>query len=211
MKKQKLKFKPKELINADKANEFKKFKARFKKGRLGEKILTLFMLFIVLVFIAVLAFLIYIIISSPEFDAEKLYTKEASIIYDAKGNEIARLGTENRERVTYDDLPEVFIDALIATEDSRFFQHSGVDMARFLKATLGQLAGSSGAGGASTLTMQVVKNSFTDKYGQKTSGVAGIIRKFEDVYLAVFRLEKDYSKEQIIEYYVNNHFLGVNI
>ena len=59
--------------------------------------------------------------------------------------------------------------------------------------------------------MQVVKNSFTDKYGQKTSGAAGIIRKFEDIYLAVFRLEKDYSKEQIIEYYVNNHFLGGNI
>ena len=59
--------------------------------------------------------------------------------------------------------------------------------------------------------MQVVKNSFTDHLGQKTAGKDGIIRKFEDIYLAVFKLEKKYSKEEIIEYYVNNHFLGGNI
>ena len=58
--------------------------------------------------------------------------------------------------------------------------------------------------------MQVVKNSFTDKYGEKTSGIEGITRKFEDIYLAVFKLEKEYSKEEIIEFYVNNHFLGGN-
>jgi len=59
--------------------------------------------------------------------------------------------------------------------------------------------------------MQVVKNSFTDKYGEKTSGTSGITRKFEDIYLAIFKLEKDYSKEEIVEFYVNNHFLGGNI
>ena len=58
--------------------------------------------------------------------------------------------------------------------------------------------------------MQVVKNSFTDKYGEKTSGISGITRKFEDIYLAIFKLEREYSKEQIIEFYVNNHFLGGN-
>ena len=57
--------------------------------------------------------------------------------------------------------------------------------------------------------MQVVKNSFTD--AKATSGIGGIIRKFEDIYLAVYKLEKKYTKEQIIEYYVNNHFLGGNI
>lgn len=205
MKKKNKSSKKNNQLKTQKVGELKKFRLRFKKGNIGEKILTLFMLLMVLVFIAVLAFVIYIIISAPEFDAEKLYTKEASIIYDAKGNEIARLGTENRERVTYDDLPEVFIDALVATEDSRFFQHSGVDMARFLKATLGQLAGSSGAGGASTLTMQIAKQRIN---GNEASGIKGIIRKFSDIYVSVFKLEKNYTKEQIIELYVNIPQLG---
>jgi len=158
------------------------------------------------------AFLIYVKSQAdPKFKTEALNTMEITRIFDKDNQEIAKLGSEKREKVTYDELPQVLVDAIIATEDSRFFQHNGFDAPRFLKATLGQIAGNSGAGGASTLSMQVVKNSFTDKYGQKTSGIAGITRKFEDIYLAVFKLEKKYSKEEIIEYYVNNHFLGGNI
>ena len=70
---------------------------------------------------------------------------------------------QKREKVTYEELPEVLIDAIIATEDSRFFQHNGFDAPRFVKATIGQVLGNPNAGGASTLTMQVVKNVFTDK------------------------------------------------
>ena len=162
--------------------------------------------------IAFSVFVIYIKSKAdPKYEKTKLNTLEISRIYASDGTEIAKLGSEKREKVSYDELPEVLVDAIIATEDSRFFQHNGLDAPRFLKATIGQLTHGSGAGGASTLSMQVVKNSFTDKYGKLTSGIPGIIRKFEDIYLAVFRLEKDYSKEQIIEYYVNNHFLGGNI
>lgn len=201
--KNKKKIKNKEVKNnPKKVGELKK---RFKKGSIFEKILIIIMLIMVSVFILVFAFATYIILSAPEFDIEKLYTKQASIIYDSEGNEIARLGTENRERVTYEDLPEVFIDALVATEDSRFFQHSGVDMARFLKATFGQLLGSSGAGGASTLTMQIVKQRYTSS---TASGIEGIIRKFTDMYMALFKIEKNYTKEQIIEFYVNIPGLG---
>ena len=59
--------------------------------------------------------------------------------------------------------------------------------------------------------MQVVKNQLTDANATKTQGTAGVIRKFEDIYLAIFKMEKNYTKEQIIEYYVNNHYLGGNI
>lgn len=62
-----------------------------------------------------------------------------------------------RESITFDDLPQVLVDALVATEDSRFYQHNGVDMARFMKATILNLVGQDDAGGASTLTMQTVK------------------------------------------------------
>ena len=159
--------------------------------------------------VALIAFLIYIASSAPTFNPNNLDTQELSIVYDKDGEVIAKLGAEKREKVTYDELPQVLVDAIIATEDSRFYQHNGFDAPRFLQATFKQLLGSSNAGGASTLSMQVVKNSFTD--AKLDTGVKGIIRKFTDIYLAVFKLEKNYTKEQIIEFYVNNHYLGGNI
>lgn len=159
--------------------------------------------------VAFTAFLIYIATSAPTFNPNNLDTQELSVVYDKDGEVIAKLGAEKREKVTYDELPQVLVDAIIATEDSRFYQHNGFDAPRFLSATFKQLLGSSNAGGASTLSMQVVKNSFTD--AKLDTGVKGIIRKFTDIYLSVFKLEKNYSKEQIIEFYVNNHYLGGNI
>ncbi len=160
--------------------------------------------------ISLSAFLIFIKLNAdPKFKVESLNTPEITILYDKDGNEFMKLGSERREKVTYDELPDVLVDAIVATEDSRFFQHNGFDAPRFLKASIGQVLGKSDAGGASTLSMQVVKNSFTD--GKIDSGIPGIIRKFEDIYLSVFKLEKKYTKEEIIEFYVNNHFLGGNI
>ena len=128
-----------------------------------------------------------------------------TVLYDKDGQPFYEKGDERREKISYEDLPQVFIDALVATEDSRFFEHNGFDAPRFLKASVGQLLGNSDAGGASTISMQVIKNKITSK---KDQGIQGIIRKFTDIYLAVFKLEKNYTKEQIIEFYVNNHGLG---
>ncbi len=173
------------------------------------KVLNIFLILFLILFIVGLllfgVFLIYITIKAPKFDVDNLNTKEISIIYDKDGKEITRLGDEKREKVSYDQLPEVLVDAIVSTEDSRFFEHNGFDAPRFAKAAVGQLMGRSNAGGASTLSMQVVKNSFTSTTSR---GVEGIIRKFTDIYLAVFKLEKKYSKEEIIEFYVNNHALG---
>lgn len=206
MKKIKIKKRTKKTnIKSNDKGNLSAFKRRFKKGNLGEKILIIIMLILVSVFILGFAFAIYIVISAPDFDVNNLYTKEASIVYDSENNEIARLGTENRQRVTYDDLPEVFVDALVATEDSRFFQHHGVDLARFIKASIGQVLGQSGAGGASTLTMQIAKQRYS---GYESSGIKGLVRKFTDMYMSVFKLEKTYTKEQLIEFYVNIPDLG---
>jgi penicillin-binding protein 1A len=178
---------------------------KFRNRNFGEKILILLMLGLIAVVMLVISFFVYIIISAPDFSEEGLYASDASTIYYASGEELARVGAKNREKVSYDELPEVFVDALLATEDSRFMQHSGIDLARFLKASVGQLLGNSDAGGGSTLTMQVVKQTFTDPVA---SGIKGIIRKFTDIYMAVFKLEKKYTKEQIIEFYVNIPYLG---
>ena len=187
-----------------------------RKGRKRRRLISiLLILFFTLGIACLVGFSVFVVYikgqADPKYEKSKLNTLEMSRIYDKDGNEIAKLGSEKREKVTYDELPEVLVDAIIATEDSRFFQHNGFDAPRFIKATFGQLTHGSEAGGASTLSMQVTKNSFTDPLGQASSGVKGIVRKFEDIYITVFMLEKDYSKEQIIEFYVNNHFLGGNI
>lgn len=191
--------------------DMKKFGKKFKYGTLKDKLLIILMLGLIAVFSLLIVFVGYIIATAPEVSESKLYKSSATILYDINGVEFARLGSENRDRITYDELPQVLVDAIVATEDSRFFQHNGIDIARFVKATIGQLLGQSDAGGGSTLTMQVSKNAATTSV---RTGIQGIIRKFTDIYLAVFVLEKKYTKEQIIEFYVNipdlsSHAFGV--
>ncbi len=185
-----------------------KLRNKPKQRKIVNIFLILFLSLAILFLILVCCFFIYIAITAPSFDPKELERKEMTILYDKDGNEFAKLGAEMRTKITYEELPQVFIDALVATEDSRFFQHNGFDAPRFLKASVGQVLGHSDAGGASTISMQVIKNSYT---GSESHGIAGIIRKFTDIYLAIFKLEKNYTKEQILEFYVNNHLLGGNV
>ncbi len=155
----------------------------------------------------ILAFALYIVIISPNFEKEELYQTEPTIFLDIKGREIAKVGISNTTIMAYDDIPDVMIDALIATEDSRFFQHKGIDLYRFIKAAFLQVLGKDDAGGASTLDMQLIKQTYTGTHENTNGnarGLAGIIRKFEDVYMSVFKLEANYSKEEIIEFYLNS-------
>jgi len=152
-----------------------------------------------------LVFALYIVISSPDFEKEELYQKEPTILYDINGEEFARVGSEDSTVVTYDELPDVLVDALIATEDSRFFQHNGLDLFRFIKASVLQVVGSDSAGGASTLSMQVIKNTYTSN---ESRGLQGIIRKFTDIYMSVFKLEANYTKSEIIEFYLNSQWFA---
>lgn len=186
-------------------NKINNIKRKFKHGSIKDKILILLMFGLICAFSLVVLFCLFIIVTSPNVTEQNLYKKNATVLLDAKGEEFKRLGTENREKVTYDELPEVLVDAIIATEDSRFFQHDGVDFARFSKAAIGQLMGHSNAGGGSTLTMQVSKNVATSDVSH---GIKGIIRKFKDIYVSIFKIEKKYTKEQIIEFYVNIPNLG---
>lgn len=185
----------------------KKVKKKKKRGKnILNVVLIIFMIFGIVIMCGILIFCGYIVISAPAFNTDLLYNKETTKIYDKNGNEMIRIGAEKRELKTYEELPQVLIDAIVATEDSRYFQHNGFDIVRFSKASLGQLAGNSNAGGASTLTMQVVKNTFTST---EAHGIEGIIRKFTDIYMSVFKIEKNYTKEEIIEFYVNAPFLGM--
>lgn len=182
-------------------------------AKIFKYILIFILVCIILAFIGALCFWGYIAKNAPKFNEDNLYKKESSILYDKDGEIFAKLGSEFREKITYDELPEVLVNAIIATEDSRFFEHNGFDLPRFVKASVGQVAKKilgvgSNAGGASTLTMQISKNAFTSS---ESEGVEGIIRKFTDIYVSINEIEKNYTKEQIIEFYVNSYCLGGNI
>lgn len=155
-----------------------------------------------------LIFALYIVLSSPDFKKEELYQTEPTILYDVNGKEFARVGSEDSDLITYEELPDVLVDALVATEDSRFFQHNGLDLFRFLKASALQLTGRNDAGGASTLSMQVVKNTYTQKGELEDNMVESLVRKFKDIYMSVFKLEANYTKEEIIEFYLNSQWFA---
>lgn len=175
-----------------------------KKKKIGKKILLGLLIFFIICTILGIVFMIYIAANAPTFDPEKLYHQESTIVYDKDGSVIAKLGAENRELIKYNQMSETLINAIVATEDARFFKHNGFDLPRFAVASVKQLLGKD-AGGASTLTMQVVKNHFTSTVD---TGIKGIIRKFTDIYMSIFQVEKKYSKEEILEFYANSNYLG---
>ena len=180
--------------------DIKTIKKKKKAKKVFKVLLIIFFILFILAIIGASIFMFYIVDNAPKFDPNKLYRQESTIIYDSNGNEIASIGAENREKVTYDELPQILVDAIVATEDSRYFQHNGFDLPRFLKASISQVLNGNG-GGASTLTMQVAKNNFT-------STKQTITRKFTDIYMSIFQIEKNYTKQEILEFYVNAPYLG---
>jgi len=106
---------------------------------------------------------------------------------------------ENRSNVKYHELPESLINALIATEDIRYMGHSGIDVRSLVRAVVGILFGSGNSGGASTITQQLAKMLFTEK---PSSGIDRVMQKFKEWIIAI-RLEKQYTKEEILAMYLN--------
>lgn len=144
--------------------------------------------------------LTYYIATAPKIDASKLSDPFPSQILDQNGKQVATLGTEKRTKVEYEDLPQTLIDAVTATEDSRFFQHHGIDLRRIGGAIKANLTNGFGSEGASTITQQVVEKAFL-------SPDKKIKLKVQEQWLAL-KLEREYSKEEILEMYLNKIYYG---
>ncbi|MGA9033854.1 MAG: penicillin-binding protein 1A [Sulfuricaulis sp.] len=121
-------------------------------------------------------------------------------VYTSDGQLIAEFGEEKRIPVRIDEVPDLLIKSVLAAEDHSFFYHHGVDFAGILRATLHNLRTQSAGQGASTITMQVARNFFLSP--EKT-----YTRKIKEILLA-FKIERELSKEQILELYFNKIFLG---
>ncbi len=124
----------------------------------------------------------------------------ASVVYGANGGELGRYYTENRVPVGFEDLSPNLVKALVATEDERYYQHSGIDfqaLGRVAVKTV--LLRQKSAGGASTITQQLAKLLFT---GEKKGGLGRVFQKLREWIIAV-RLERRYTKEEILAMYLN--------
>ncbi|WP_312096782.1 PBP1A family penicillin-binding protein [Niallia sp.] len=141
---------------------------------------------------------------APELNPETLKDPISSTIYDKNNEEIAKVGAVNRDYVNYEDIPDLVKNAFIATEDSRFFKHHGIDPIRLGGAVIANFRDGFGSEGASTITQQVVKNFFFNQ-PEKT-----LNRKAQEAWLAL-ELERKYSKEEIFEMYVNKIFMSENM
>jgi penicillin-binding protein 1A len=125
-------------------------------------------------------------------------------IYTADNALIAEFGEERRTFVNIADVPKHMKQAILATEDDRFYEHSGIDYIGITRATLSNLTGGTG-GGASTITQQVARNFFLTS--NEPSVFQKMRRKIYEILLS-FKLEEQLSKDKILELYVNQIFLG---
>ena len=136
------------------------------------------------------------------FSIEKLLNNESSIQVSANGEEYYSYGQDGiRKNVSYDDIPQVMIDAVVAAEDSRFFEHNGFDLPRIVKAFMGNLVAGRITGGGSTITQQVIKKSYYPKEEQT------IERKAGEIILAIEATSQT-TKQEILELYLNKIYFG---
>ncbi|MHA6259668.1 transglycosylase domain-containing protein [Sporosarcina sp. CAU 1771] len=140
--------------------------------------------------------------SAPKLDEKLLRDPLSSEILDRNKDVILTTGIEKREFVPFNEIPSLMEDAILATEDVRFYSHNGMDFYRLGGAVLANFRSGFGSQGASTLTQQVIKNSFLKN--EKT-----LKRKAQEAWLA-FQLERNYEKDEIFEMYFNKILMSGN-
>ncbi len=150
---------------------------------------------------ATAAVVIHYVNNTPPFDPSRLATVETSYLYDSEGNEITVLHEEqNRIIVNLDDVPDHVRQAFIAIEDERFFDHFGFDVTGSIRAAYANFQAGEIIQGGSTITQQLAQNAFLTT--EKTYR-----RKVQEIWLAL-QLERNYSKEEILELYLNRIYFG---
>ncbi|KUP06541.1 hypothetical protein Q73_07965 [Bacillus coahuilensis m2-6] len=173
------------------------------KGSLFKKVILVVFILGLIGFTTGVGLFAYYVSKAPSLDEESLNIISSTTFLDMEGQEIQRWGAENRIYVEYNEIPQVMIDAIIATEDARFFEHNGIDPIRLGGAVIANFTDGFGSQGASTITQQVVKNFFLSS--DKT-----LERKAQEAWISI-QLEQKYSKEQIFEMYANKIYMGGSI
>lgn len=171
-----------------------------------KRTLELFFIFFLVVSCSGAIYLSKLYIENDDVRVSTLVSNKMSKVLDKNGNSVLEIELTKTNSITYDELPDVFINALISAEDARFFSHSGIDLQRIISSLVTNVSEGK-LQGASTITQQLIKNTLLDS--SKT-----LDRKLNEIILAL-KLENKLTKEQILEAYCNNIMfdgvtLGVN-
>ncbi len=163
--------------------------------------ISLFTFTIVLLVISTLA--IYIINISPEMDYTKLIAPNNTKILDSNGNVVSTVGAKLTNYVPIDKINRNMQNAIVSVEDNSFYIHNGINPSRIVTSTINNLISQSYSEGASTINQQLIKNLFltNDK---------SLKRKLQEISMAI-KLDKELTKDQILEAYLNNILFGGNI
>ncbi|MEL6593336.1 MAG: transglycosylase domain-containing protein, partial [Bacteroidota bacterium] len=141
-------------------------------------------------------------------ELSQINNAEATDIYAADGSLLGKYFLENRTQIAFEQISPKLIEALIATEDARFYDHAGVDMRSMMRVAFKSvLMGDASSGGGSTLSQQLAKNLFPRRSYWMMSLPINKVREM----IIARRLEKVYSKEQILTYYLNTVSFGEDV
>jgi len=151
--------------------------------------------------IFIIAVLAYFSIKLPKLNSIEDYKPSLpTIVFDRNNNEITRFFTENRELISIDQVPKMVIDAILAIEDSNYYEHKGLDYIGIFRAFLKNIRAHKVVQGGSTITQQVAKSLLLSRERTYT-------RKIKEAILAR-RMDKRFSKDEILEIYLNQIYFG---
>ncbi|MDP2842831.1 MAG: transglycosylase domain-containing protein, partial [Acetobacterium sp.] len=182
----------------------KGIKRRKKKKHIGAKVL------IILLVLGILGIgVMYSIYAANRMDiSEYQYqAKDKTEIYSADNVIIAELYMKNRTNITFDQIPLQLQQALISVEDSRFYDHFGIDLLGIVRAFFSNIASNGIGEGASTITQQLSRVLFLPDIATEQNFNQSLIRKLKEISIAL-QLEEKYTKEQILEMYFNEYYFG---
>ncbi|VAW88839.1 Multimodular transpeptidase-transglycosylase, partial [hydrothermal vent metagenome] len=150
---------------------------------------------------AVLGVYLYLSPDLPSIETLKEVKLQVPLrVYTADKKLISEFGEMKRSPLTFDEIPQSMIDAILSAEDNRYFEHPGVDYQGILRAVINLAMTGKKSQGGSTITMQVARNFFLSS--EKT-----YLRKINEIFLS-FKIENELSKEEILELYLNKIYLG---
>ncbi|MFP4456581.1 MAG: transglycosylase domain-containing protein [Clostridia bacterium] len=186
--------------NSNKRKNSKKKNGKSKAFIIFKRILITIIILAIISGIAALGYAYKVISAAPEINPNQLRPVETSFVYDDNDDQYANLhGEEDRRLVEYNEIPKHLIDAFIAIEDERYWDHPGIDLRAIMRAAYKTVTGQRLEGG-STITQQLLKNSIL-------TPARTMERKLQEQWLAI-QLERMYTKEEILQMYLNRVFLG---
>lgn len=157
-----------------------------------------------------IGFVCYAIATAPPLDREDVSPDgyRTTVLDDQGEQQLTLMGeASNRVYITLDQIPKTLQQAVVAIEDERFYQHHGVDLRGIARAVYRDVTSGSLAEGASTITQQLIKNNVLSGWTEERTALEKVKRKLQEQYLAL-RLERETSKDWILENYLNTINLG---